>query len=218
MISKQICRRCGNTISVLNDGFQFYRTDAYNRYNSDSDQFICPYCGAINDQIVRKYRKFNLTRKSIIRSITYSVFGWFIFGFLVPVASISTPDGFQDWEKVLQQNYSNEMWSFILYYESICIGLALLNIFVITILLTNRIKSDFISYNDLMPIGQSITMFQTLIIFVIINLCLSYFIIPVIVPKTLVLNTLSLRLTISGITGALASSWTHGIFFRECRK
>lgn len=218
MITKQICRRCGNTVSIMHDGLEFYRTDAYNVHNSDSDQFICPYCGAINEQVVSKYGKFNLTRKSIIRSVIYSVFGWIIFGFLVPVASISTPEGFQDWEKVLQQNYSNEMWSFVLFYEQICVGLALLNMFILTIIVKNRYKSDLISFNDLMPIGQIISMFQLLISFVLINLCLSFFIIPIIVPKTLVLNSLSLRLTISGITGALASSWTHVMFFRECRK
>jgi hypothetical protein len=218
MITKQICRRCGITISVLKDGFQFHRTDTYNQYNSDSDQFICPYCGAINEQLAHKYGKFNFTRKSIIRSTIYSVCGWLIFGFLVPVASISTPKGFQDWEKVLQQNYSNEMWSFILYYESIYLGLAFLNMFIIIITIKNRYKSDLISFNELMPIVQIISMLQLLTSFVLINLCLSFFIIPIIVPKTLVLNSLSVRLTISGITGALAGSWTHGMFFRECRK
>jgi hypothetical protein len=219
MITKQICKRCGNTISVLQDGFQFYRTDAYNGSNLYENQCVCPYCGTINNfSENNKYSGLKFSRKSILRSFAYSMFGWFLFGYVAAITSIKFPADFKNLGIVLQQQYIKEMTTFPWLYGLICIGFALLNIVILYSLIKSRYEFDFISQNDLMPIGQIVTMFQTLLIFIIISLCSSYFILPQIIPENLILNTTIVRLFLGGFSGALASSWSHGMFFRECRK
>jgi NhaP-type Na+/H+ or K+/H+ antiporter len=219
MINEHTCRICGSTISVYMDNFQFYRTDVYSGTNLYTNQYVCPNCGAVNDPL--KNNKYlgtlEFTKKSILLSIIYSIFGWFCLGYVIALASIAIPADFKNMELVSQQNYLKEMWSFPWLYGLICIGFAILNVVVLFILVKSRYEFDFISQNNLMPIGQSITMLQSLVIFTILSLCVSYFIIPKIILGELILNAVSVRLFLGVISGALASSWTHRMFFKVCR-